>query len=169
MDQKKVGGFLKVLRKEKELTQEQLAELLNVSNRTVSRWETGSNLPDLDLLIELADYYDVEIRELLSGERRRETMDKELTETVLKVADYGNEEKLKLMKRMRTCFMVSFATLVIYVGMLVAEPAQPSGLYGFISGFSLGVSLGAVICGIISASRHASKLRAFKQRLLRRS
>ena len=45
MDQKKIGHFLKELRKEKELTQEQLAEKFHVSDRTVSRWETGSNMP----------------------------------------------------------------------------------------------------------------------------
>jgi transcriptional regulator with XRE-family HTH domain len=44
MDQKKIGQFLQTLRKEKELTQEQLAEKFNVSNRTVSRWETGGSL-----------------------------------------------------------------------------------------------------------------------------
>ena len=49
MDQSKVGRFIKELRKEKNLTQEQLAEQFNVSRRTVSRWETGNNLPDLDV------------------------------------------------------------------------------------------------------------------------
>ena len=58
MDQKKIGLFLKELRKEKTLTQSQLAEQLNVSDRTVSRWETGTNLPDLSILVELADFYD---------------------------------------------------------------------------------------------------------------
>ena len=53
MDQKKTGSFLKELRKEKKITQEQLAELFNVSGKTVSRWETGRNMPDLDLLIRL--------------------------------------------------------------------------------------------------------------------
>ena len=47
MDQQKIGEFLKTLRKEKNLTQEYLADKMNVSRRTVSRWETGSNLPDL--------------------------------------------------------------------------------------------------------------------------
>ena len=56
MNQQKIGGFLKELRLEKQLTQEQLAEELGVSRRTVSRWETGNNLPDLSLLVELADY-----------------------------------------------------------------------------------------------------------------
>ena len=47
MDQQKIGGFLKELRLEKQMTQEQLAEQIGVSRRTVSRWETGNNLPDL--------------------------------------------------------------------------------------------------------------------------
>ena len=51
MDLQKIGTFLKELRKEKGMTQEQLAEKLNVSRRTVSRWETGNNMPDLDLLM----------------------------------------------------------------------------------------------------------------------
>ena len=61
MDQQKIGRFLKELRKEKNLTQEELAEKLNVSGRTVSRWETGTNMPDISLLVELADFYNVSI------------------------------------------------------------------------------------------------------------
>ena len=72
MNQKKMGAFIKTLRKENNLTQEQLAEALGVSNRTVSRWETGNNIPDLDMLIILADYFDVEIKELIEGERLKE-------------------------------------------------------------------------------------------------
>ena len=60
MDQIKIGEFLKELRKEKNMTQEQLADKFFVSRRTVSRWETGSNMPDLDVLVELADFYDVD-------------------------------------------------------------------------------------------------------------
>ena len=51
MDQKKTGSFLRELRKEKQLTQEQLAERFGVTNRSVSRWETGSNMPDLSIQI----------------------------------------------------------------------------------------------------------------------
>lgn len=70
MDTKKCGAFLKELRREKGLTQQALAEALGVSGRTVSRWETGVNLPDLDLLLELSDFYQIELRALLEGERR---------------------------------------------------------------------------------------------------
>lgn len=87
---------MKELRKEKGLTQEQFAEQFNVSRRSVSRWETGNNMPDLDTLVEMADYYEIDLRELLDGERKSEKMNKELKETVLKVAEYSNiEKKLK--------------------------------------------------------------------------
>ena len=54
MDQKKIGVFLKELRKEKGITQEEFAENLNVSGRTVSRWETGTNMPDISVLVDIA-------------------------------------------------------------------------------------------------------------------
>ena len=64
MDQKKTGSFLRELRKEHGITQEQFAEKLGVSARTISRWETGNNMPDISLLSEIADYYDVGIPEM---------------------------------------------------------------------------------------------------------
>ena len=70
MNQQKMGELLKHLRKEKRMTQEQLAEHFYVSSRTVSRWETGSNMPDVSMLIDLADFYDVDIREIIDGERK---------------------------------------------------------------------------------------------------
>ena len=69
MDQKKIGAFLKNLRNEKNLTQEQLAEMLGVTNRSISRWENGINMPDFDFIIEMAKYYGVSITEILNGER----------------------------------------------------------------------------------------------------
>ena len=107
MDLQKIGTFLKELRKEKELTQEQLAETLNVSRRTVSRWETGSNMPDLDLLVEMADLYQVDLRELLNGERKNEQMNEEMKETVLQVAEYSNAEKQRSTKIVRVYFIMA--------------------------------------------------------------
>ena len=98
MDQQKIGEFLKTLRKENNLTQEDLADKMNVSRRTVSRWETGSNLPDLSLLVELADLYDVDMREIFNGERKNETVDKDLKETMLMAADYTDDNMKKVMK-----------------------------------------------------------------------
>lgn len=74
MNQKQIGLFLKELRKQKGLTQRQLAEILGVSDRSVSRWESGNNMPDLSILVELADYYEIDIREIIDGERKGENI-----------------------------------------------------------------------------------------------
>ena len=103
MNQVKTGEFLRELRKGKGLTQEQLAEQFNISRRSVSRWETGSNMPDVGLLIEIADFFDVDIREIIDGERKSENMEKE-KETLKKVAEYADTEKAKLKKKVSNIF-----------------------------------------------------------------
>lgn len=69
MDTKKIGKFLKELRNENGMTQEQLGERIGVSNKTVSRWETGNYMPPVDCLNMLSDIYHISINEILSGER----------------------------------------------------------------------------------------------------
>lgn len=108
MDMKKIGGFLKELRREKGLTQEQLAEILLVSGRTISRWETGTNMPDLGILIQIAEFYDVEVKEILDGERRNGMMEKEMKETLVKVADYNKMEKAKAARVGNIAFCLTF-------------------------------------------------------------
>ena len=93
ISQEKIGKFLKDLRKEKGKTQEEIAEVYGISSRSVSRWENGNTLPDIGILVELADYYDVDVREIIDGERKSEKMDKDAKETLLKVADYANKQK----------------------------------------------------------------------------
>lgn len=115
MDVKKIGEFLKALRKEKGLTQEQLAEILFVSGRTVSRWETGRNMPDLSILIQMAEFYEVEVKEILDGERKSGIMDKELKETLSKVADYNKLEKEKAAKVENTAFGLTFSVCAVMI------------------------------------------------------
>lgn len=69
MDVKQMSLFLKELRKERGLTQEQAAEALFVSPKTVSRWETGATIPDLETLVQLAEFYKVDVKELIDGRR----------------------------------------------------------------------------------------------------
>ncbi|MBQ5436860.1 MAG: helix-turn-helix transcriptional regulator, partial [Firmicutes bacterium] len=98
MDQIKAGAFLKDLRKEKGITQEQLAEELGVSDRTISRWETGNNMPDISLLVEIADFFDVSIPEIIKGERKSEEMKEESKEVAETMSYYAKAEKEQLVK-----------------------------------------------------------------------
>lgn len=69
MDQAKIGSFMKAIRKEKGLTQEQLAERLGVSQKSVSRWETGKTMPDYSLLPNICEILEINVAELLGAER----------------------------------------------------------------------------------------------------
>ena len=69
MNQVKIGKFIASLRKEKGMTQEQLGEILGVTNKTVSRWENGNYMPDIEMLSLLSKEFGVSINEIISGER----------------------------------------------------------------------------------------------------
>lgn len=164
MDQAKIGGFLKTLRKEKNLTQEQLAEELRVARRTVSRWETGSNLPDLDVLVELSDFYSVDLRELLDGERKEKKMDQELEETVRMAADYSNEGKRKLKGRLHLLFIAGLVASVVYLVLWMLECAD-----NFAGGLCQGITAGMMVVGVLMTSRFAEDIQQAKLRLFRRN
>lgn len=167
MNQQKIGKFLKELRNEKELTQAELAEMLGVTNRSVSRWENGVTMPDFDLLIELAKKYDVEVMEILDGERKDNSMDKQTEELLLKVADYDNEERNFFTKRMCVMFLIAIIGMVIYAGIDILGLAgeQP---YEAIVNAALGFILGTLLTGLLYASRYMSKAKAYKVRLLKK-
>ena len=115
MDQIMIGKFLKELRKEKNITQEQLADKLNVSGRTVSRWETGNNMPDISILVEMAELFDVSIPEIINGERKSEKMDDEIKNVAQSMSDYATSEKETLLKEVRKLSLIGLASLVIYL------------------------------------------------------
>ncbi len=167
MDLQKTGNFLKELRKGKELTQEQLAETLNVSRRTVSRWETGSNMPDLDLLVEMADLYQVDLRELLDGERKKEKMNEELKETVLQVAEYSNAEKQRGTKIVRVYFVIGILALIANAVINMME-LNETFMTGFLKGSTFALALIAMVFGILYTTGAMVKMQAFKMRLLGR-
>lgn len=121
MDQQKIGSFLKQLRKEKGLTQEELAEKFYVSSKTVSRWETGSNMPDLSILIELSEFYEVDIRDLIDGERKADSTADNRKDALKKVAEYAEEEKNKEKKR--------FIKMTVFSAIACALFLIPSALF----------------------------------------
>ena len=114
MDQKKSGSFLKELRKTKNITQEQLAEQLNVSGRTVSRWETGNNMPDISLLVEISELFDVSISEIINGERKSENMNNEVKEVAQSMSDYATHEKESIIKEIRNLSLIGLIALICY-------------------------------------------------------
>lgn len=138
MDQKKIGLFLKELRKEKNITQEVLAEKLNVSNRTVSRWETGNNLPDISLLVELSEFYHVSISEIVDGERKSEKMNQETRDTAVKMAEYSkNEVKTEKKKIISSLLMAFGAFVMISAFAIFPNDSSWGSIYSILGGMIL--------------------------------
>ena len=165
MNLEKIGNMLQALRKEKGLTQQELGEKLGVARRTVSRWETGSNMPDLDVLVELSDFYEVDIREILSGERKSEKMNEEMKDTVLQVAEYGNEHKARLLARMHWLSLTGLIGLTMHLVITFMGLGEVSP-YESIGSFGLGLAFGMMVLWVIYTSRYMVKSRQVKKRLL---
>ena len=93
MNQEKIGKFIAQCRKEKKMTQSELAEKLNVTDRSVSNWENGRNMPDLSLFKPICDELGVTINELLSGERlKKEKYQEKFEENMINTIDYSTRK-----------------------------------------------------------------------------
>lgn len=103
MDAKKTGAFIAQLRKEKNMTQQELGEKLFVTNKTISRWENGNYMPDIETLQALSQEFNISINELLSGERLNEStyIDKaeENLKGILRTETFSLEEKCFFFKQ----------------------------------------------------------------------
>ena len=162
MDQKKIGSFLKELRKEKKITQETFAEILQVSGRTVSRWETGSNMPDISLLVKIAEFFDVSILEIINGERKSESMEKEVKEVAEAMSDYVTAEKELLLKRAKIISIVGL--LALLVALTMEGFCYDSGIPIFesVKGICFGFAVGALITMVFYTTGILAKIRRKK-------
>lgn len=122
MDTKRIGAFLKELRKENGMTQEQLGERVGVSNKTVSRWETGNYMPPVECLSMLSDIYDISINEILAGER---VADKEFTEIAEKNITSTLKELEKENQRFENRMMLILViTTVLAIMIIILLPME---------------------------------------------
>lgn len=120
MDTKKIGLFLKNLRKENNMTQEQLGERIGVTNKTISRWETGNYMPPVDSLLLLSDIYGITINEILAGEYIEDAkMRKVADENVVNVLGELEKNNSKFENRM---IVIMFITVIIAILIMALLP-----------------------------------------------
>ncbi|MBE6139515.1 MAG: helix-turn-helix domain-containing protein [Firmicutes bacterium] len=121
MDQIKIGKFIAALRKEKGYTQEQLAEKLSVSNKSISRWENGNTMPDLSLIPKLCEILNISINEFLSGERiDNSEYQKKLEENIIINMDLLKKKIRQISKRLMliiiSVFVLFLVALFLFIG-----------------------------------------------------
>ena len=122
MDMQKIGSFLAELRKEKNLTQDELGAQIGVTNKTISRWETGSYLPPVEMLQTLGDNFGVSINEILNGERISDGNYKDISEQNIKSALTKSDSVIaKHRKIMNWVIAVVVAALYITISLITLK------------------------------------------------
>lgn len=130
MNQLKVGNFIADMRKEKGFTQEQLGEKMGVTNKTISRWETGKYMPDIDKLQDLSSVLGISVNELLSGEKIDDVnafvkkADANLVEALTEGNTFGLQEKIdfykkKWMKEHKVFIALGFLVWFLLLGVAI--------------------------------------------------
>jgi len=169
MNQQVIGKFITLKRKEKNLTQEQLAEKIGVSNKTISKWENGKCMPDYSVIEILCNELDVTVSELLDGEENEKSIrvydEKEILGMIKDI------QELKKSKDSNT----SFFLIIMGISLLALSFCiDGSDFKEFVSGFLLGISVVEMILGIyllgrtMNSNKVIYKLKVLLNRILKR-
>lgn len=146
MDMKRIGMFLASLRKEQEMTQEQLGDKLGVTNKTISRWETGTYMPPVEMLQMLSEMYHVSINEILSGERLEQVAYQEKAEEnlkqILSKSSFNLQERISFFRKkwIKENIFELILVAVCMIGLIIAgcildNGLQVAGVIGLFAGY----------------------------------
>ena len=163
MDMLRIGAYLKKLRNEKGLTQEELSEKFGVTRRSVSRWETGDNLPDIDILIEMSDFYNVELKDLLQGGNKN--MENREIETAILVDDYNKTNNNKSYKVVLVYLLLGIICLIINQALSFIKLPETFWV-GFTKGATAGLSLVSLIFAILYITGKLNNIKNTKRRII---
>ena len=118
MNQEKIGKFILELRREKNMTQQELADKIGVTDRAISKWENGRGLPDLSLMMPLCKELGITINELISGEQiEKEDYQSKLEENIFKTIDYTNK-KLANKNKIFKIVVGTIITIILIIGLM---------------------------------------------------
>lgn len=153
MNQLSIGKFIAQKRKEHNMTQEQLGEKIGVSNKSVSKWETGKCMPDYSVVQELCKELEITIAELMDGE--------EIEENSVRI--YDEKQIMDLLKRTQDLEQqknTMYGILLIVMGiafLVVSHSIGGSDVKDFFAGLLLGLSVGEMLVGVYCLGRSLSK------------
>ena len=153
MNQTAIGNYIAKKRREKNLTQEQLAEKLGVSNKTISKWENGKCMPDYSIIEQLCKELSVTLSELMDGEDAAEDS----------VRVYDDEQILDLLRRTQELERqknILYGIILIVLGIAcnaMAGTVSGSEVQEFISGLLTGLSVAEILAGIVVVGKSVLK------------
>lgn len=122
-------------------------------------------MPDLSILVELADFYDVDIREIIDGERKNEDMNQEEKEKMLLVAKYADEEQDILLRRLRIISIIGLFSMLVGFAMMLLVGYNALPVTDYIIGLSFGLATGTLITSVFYSTGVLTRIRKAKNQL----
>ena len=131
MDQEKIGKFILKLRKDKKMTQQELADKLNVTDRAVSHWENGRSIPDVSLFKSICEVFDISVNELITGEKlSKEKLIKQSDENIINTLKDSDKHKRKS-KSIITILIIGIIILLIAILIGIKNKYPKIDLFNF--------------------------------------
>ena len=156
MNQERIGKFIAKCRKDKKMTQQELAEKLGVTDKSIGNWENGRNMPDLSLFKPLCDELDISINELLSGERlKKEEYQEKFEENIINTIDYSSK-KINIIRN-------NLGIVLLVLGILISFTAMT--MFASESSWGSIYSVLGVIISLIGVSK-LTKNYSYSKRLI---
>lgn len=147
MNVKKTGDFIAKCRKDKGMTQKQLADCLGISDKSISKWERGINLPESALFIPLCEFLDIQVQELLTGEHlQKEQLMEESNKLLI---DLASEQKKSIMWSEFMLFFIFFPVLLFLISPFISNMMENGG--GFLTGIIMLYGPFLTIFGLLKA------------------
>lgn len=143
-----IGKFIALKRKQKNLTQEQLAQHLNISNKTISKWETGKSMPDYSLIKPLCKELDITISELIEGEELNHINEEQILDLLRRTQELEKQKNLL------------YGIVIIVLGIALQALSYTVGGTGFkdfFSGVLVGISIGDLLGGVYIIGKTITK------------
>lgn len=160
MNQEKIGKFISELRKEKNMTQEQLAEKVGVTDKSISRWENGNTMPDISILVQLSEILNTTLPELING--RKMTKDELLAqkETINNLIKLETENQVEYNQKALGLLSIGIALTTLelvdnnihYLEYIFTQNASQ-----FVDGLMVGLAIVFNICGMYSIAKYNKK------------
>lgn len=166
MNQEKIGKFITKLRNEKQMTQQELADKIGVTDRAISKWENGRGMPDLSLLPLLANELNIEISELLNGRKMTKEELIDLRETIDNLIEYQSNQQIKNDKKFNKYNMIGCIALILalfHSGFGYLNYIFTQNMAEFVQGLLYGICISANIISLYNRTHNISVLEKKKQ------
>lgn len=154
MNQEKIGKFIAKIRKEKKITQKQLADKLGITDRAISKWENGRSMPDLSLLKPLCNILSITINELLSGEYLHKNKKEENLENNIVDAINYSKKKQSISELIFYLFILLFGTMMIIMSMSIfSTPVGFAEWYSIVGTYILMIVFSGLLKNVITGNK----------------